>query len=278
MNQVRQIGLAILNHESAARKFPSGGIEPWPAIENYAEGGRANSAEKQGLSWAFQILPFLEEDAVHDIATTQEIENTPISGYFCPSRRPPTQSNGSTSQFSTQPAWLMDYAALAPAPSRAEMLRTFNDNQSFVDDMIAGRACKSIPIGFWGVRTYSNDFNPVPKAQLGAGYVGFNGIIVRSSYHVSRDSGAVTNLNYDRIVTTGKVRDGLSKTGLVTEKRIPRVPLMLPPPVPTQTTMIAAGRTVGTWIHSCIAFVHRQPIPANCHRKPAVVSEVHPAR
>jgi prepilin-type N-terminal cleavage/methylation domain-containing protein/prepilin-type processing-associated H-X9-DG protein len=217
MNQVRQIGLAILNHESATRKFPGGGIEPWPRIEDYLTGGKPNGAESQGLSWAFQILPFLEEDAVHNITTTQQIEQTPIGMYFCPSRRGPTQSNGTSDPFATQPAWLMDYAALTPAPSKAQLANKFNMGAAQIDQLFAGAACKSVPVGYWGVRNWSNDFNPQPKGALNASYIGFNGVIVRGN--VNRDG---TPLNYDKIVSVGKIKDGTSKTGLVTEKRVPR--------------------------------------------------------
>ena len=221
MNQVRQFGLAILNHESATRKFPSGGVEPWPRIEDYSQAGKAFGAGKQGLSWAFQILPYMEEDAVHGIATTEQIQDTPVGTFFCPSRRPPTQSKGTADQADFGPAWLMDYAAVVPGPSRVQMVqqnipanvadRIFDEDPPF--------GCK-LGFGFWGVRGYSNDFGPQPKTELGSNYVGFFGMIIRSSYLVDRDSGQVTNLGYGPLISTGKVKDGLSKTALITEKRL----------------------------------------------------------
>ena len=38
-NQMRQMSLALQNHESARKIFPSGGIGPWPKIGGYAAGG-----------------------------------------------------------------------------------------------------------------------------------------------------------------------------------------------------------------------------------------------
>src|SRR5262245_53168416 len=57
VNQLRQMILAIENHVSAHEIYPTGGIEPWPLIEDYSQGGKPFGAKKQGLSWAFQILP-----------------------------------------------------------------------------------------------------------------------------------------------------------------------------------------------------------------------------
>ncbi len=69
MNGTRQIGLAILNHESALSLFPSGRTVPWPKIEDYSSNGRPFGAEQQGWSWAFQILPYLEEGPKMRIVT-----------------------------------------------------------------------------------------------------------------------------------------------------------------------------------------------------------------
>ena len=85
MNQVRQMGLALANHENALRMYPSGGILPWPRIEDYRLNGKALGPTKQGFSWAFQLLPYLEENAVTSLTTTDAIEGTPIALYNCPS-------------------------------------------------------------------------------------------------------------------------------------------------------------------------------------------------
>ncbi|MFM8290801.1 MAG: DUF1559 domain-containing protein, partial [Planctomycetia bacterium] len=64
LNNLRQIGLAILQADSSHGMFPSGGVEPWPQIENYQADGLPFGPERQGLSWAFQVLPFLENGPV----------------------------------------------------------------------------------------------------------------------------------------------------------------------------------------------------------------------
>src|SRR5687767_2008924 len=66
-NQVKQIMTAMMNHESSHKAFPSGGIIPWPFIEDYLSSGRPYGPEKQGLGWTYQILPYLEGNAQFDI-------------------------------------------------------------------------------------------------------------------------------------------------------------------------------------------------------------------
>lgn len=214
MNQVRQIGLAILNLESATRTFPGGGIRPWPEIERYSENGRPFGPKRQGLSWAFQILPYLEENSVHDLDTTLEITSTPIGMYFCPSRRQPTQWEG---------RWLLDYAAVAAAPTRrayaANPAWGNGDDSAYDQFLDDNRACK-FGYGVWGTTTGSgNTHVPQAASVLGARrYTGFRGIIVRSSYYIKPSNGEVQNLGYDAITKVGKIKDGLSKTALVIEK------------------------------------------------------------
>ncbi len=96
-NNLKQIGLALHSCHDANNAFPGGGFnyQPYgrqdssvqniavsgspPVWSNYASGG-----------WAFQILPYLEQDNVYKATNLATIEGTPIPVYACPSRR----SNG----------------------------------------------------------------------------------------------------------------------------------------------------------------------------------------
>lgn len=217
MNQVRQMGLAILNHENAMGMFPSGGVEPWPLLEDYVTAGRPNQADQQGLSWAFQILPFLEEGAVHNLVTTEAIANTPISIYFCPSRRAPVIVPRSVTG-GGQDAWLMDYAAMQAMPVPPEITEQMFNNLMRPSNQGVPEACR-VQFPIWGTTT-ANDFLPRPRAQLGPSYLGFKGVIVRSSYLVRNQQVVHADLGYDRVTTSRRIRDGMSKTGVVAEKRV----------------------------------------------------------
>ena len=87
-NQLKQMGLAILNHENRMGCFPTAGDTPWPEIEDYTNpGGQLFPPEKMGMGWQFQILPYLEQDAIHGLTTTAQIERADTTVYICPSRR-----------------------------------------------------------------------------------------------------------------------------------------------------------------------------------------------
>jgi prepilin-type N-terminal cleavage/methylation domain-containing protein len=104
-NQLRQIGLGLLAHESAMQVFPTGGDTPWPVLEDYLLNGQPAGPEAQGLGWAFQVLPYMENKSAYRIKTQAALEQTSMQGYFCPSRRGVTRQDGRV---------LMDYASATP--------------------------------------------------------------------------------------------------------------------------------------------------------------------
>jgi prepilin-type N-terminal cleavage/methylation domain-containing protein/prepilin-type processing-associated H-X9-DG protein len=79
-NNLKQIGLAIQLHHDATGQFPKG----------------RNRKDQFGVSWAYYLLPYLEEEAVYRAFVDGErVDNelnaramrTPIAVYACPSRR-----------------------------------------------------------------------------------------------------------------------------------------------------------------------------------------------
>ncbi len=86
-NKLKQVGLAFHNFVSARKVFPTGGDVPHPRIEDYVfSSGVPYGPEKQGLGWGFQILPYLEQDAIHGLNTTEQIQRSVVGIYICPSR------------------------------------------------------------------------------------------------------------------------------------------------------------------------------------------------
>jgi prepilin-type N-terminal cleavage/methylation domain-containing protein len=89
-NRVRQLGLAILQVESAHKHLPTGGWgKKWVGYPGHGVG-----LEQPG-GWIYQVLPFIEQAPLHELGgidSIRETENlrrleTPVSILHCPSRR-----------------------------------------------------------------------------------------------------------------------------------------------------------------------------------------------
>ncbi len=91
-NNLKQIALAMLQHENAHTHFPTGGWG-WGWTGDADRGFGID----QGGGWIYNILPYIEQQALHDLgkgkdATTKSAEHkervtTPLTLFNCPSRR-----------------------------------------------------------------------------------------------------------------------------------------------------------------------------------------------
>jgi prepilin-type N-terminal cleavage/methylation domain-containing protein len=112
-NNLKQIGLAFQQHDSQMKVFPDGGEDrlsslptTTPAGSRYVYGGRGRvfygttpaMAPNQNWGWAYQILPFVEQDPLWKTSVAAPGDDT-VAGravplYFCPSRRRPAVIGG----------------------------------------------------------------------------------------------------------------------------------------------------------------------------------------
>ena len=94
INNLKQISLAMLNHESATKRFPTGG---WGRM--WIGDPDLGNNEKQTGGWIYNTLPFMEQDILHNTGTG--LTGTPkldaaakmiavsIPELICPTRRAP---------------------------------------------------------------------------------------------------------------------------------------------------------------------------------------------
>jgi len=104
-NQLKQIGLAVHNHDDSFLVFPTGGNN---GGITRVSGGTANAKSNpfQQAGTLFQILPYIEQQNIYDSQDNALIRRTPIKAYFCPSRRRPL----TRPDFGNAPVALNDYA------------------------------------------------------------------------------------------------------------------------------------------------------------------------
>ncbi len=106
INNLKQLSLGAINHESALKQFPSAGMgHSWVGDPNYGHGRR------QPGGWIYNTLPFIEEQTIHDMgsgvgtgwndaarkAIFAQRASMTIKTLICPSRRsggPYSNENG----------------------------------------------------------------------------------------------------------------------------------------------------------------------------------------
>jgi prepilin-type N-terminal cleavage/methylation domain-containing protein len=87
LNNMRQIGLALISHESAKGFFPFASTAPWNSqavLGNSAKIGSTNNrtvtpgaVNGDGYSWLVQILPFMEGNSIHAQISTIPVGAAP---------------------------------------------------------------------------------------------------------------------------------------------------------------------------------------------------------
>ncbi len=175
-NNLKQIGLAIQNHHDTRKVFPMG----------------RNGWKQKAVSWAFFILPYMEETAIYNSWNSQarvddpkndQTMRTPIETYACPSRR------------------------------RAAADRNFDNNDAAPtpDHM--------------GVATLA-DYSANAGIKLMTGMVGSDAAAKAFGQFSRTDAGPIFSGSH---ISARQVEDGLSNTIAVAERHLPPVPANTPP-------------------------------------------------
>lgn len=223
-NNLKNIGLAVLNFESTLKQFPTGGTMPDVRIEWYLKDtqtvsnpsqrrGPANGPLEQGLGWLYQILPYLEQGAVKNLVQQSDLSKNPISLYNCPSRRGVTMYANNTQQTNIS---LVDYAAASAGPTRNELGNAQFDN--YLNDFSANPVTQeSTADVFWGCKEGESGLPDEPMVRFLAGQgrgFQFRGIIQRVDWDVL----SAIHLGFTQKMTIARISDGTSNTMLASEK------------------------------------------------------------
>jgi prepilin-type processing-associated H-X9-DG protein len=115
VNNLKQFGLAFQMHHDQLGYFPTAG-DDWASPPTYVNGVPAVGS-RQGAGWGFQILPYLEADAVWrgggattDNARQRVAVGTILPYFFCPSRRAPMTVAYADNYISQGPGDLVTHA------------------------------------------------------------------------------------------------------------------------------------------------------------------------
>jgi prepilin-type N-terminal cleavage/methylation domain-containing protein/prepilin-type processing-associated H-X9-DG protein len=221
-NNLRQISLAIHNHTAALGVFPTGGAGVSPKIDHYVVNGKPMGTEKQGLGWAYQLLPYLEEAGLQDIVTQDQLQAAVIPLYACPSRRSASPVNDAGGKA----VFLIDYAAAQPCTTHCPPA-----SPSCPDPVPYYDPADSVPLtpasyetnwpSIWGGTNMA--FRQQEHYQV------YDGVIVRSpwrrddpllGHHSPGPGGGEFLRGVPRPVPFARIVDGTSNTFLLGEKYV----------------------------------------------------------
>ena len=110
-NNLKQIGLAFHNYESANGEFPKGGRDGiagattpaadqnccnWNGIPAGSPAGTGVTImeNRDGYNWRYWIMPYIEQDNLFRTPNRAELYAGVVKTYYCPSRRSPQAYNG----------------------------------------------------------------------------------------------------------------------------------------------------------------------------------------
>ncbi len=189
-NNLRQLALASHNFESSNMHFPTAG----DCSDGYWDPNRQTSQvyEIENMGWAYQILPFMEQNILHDrrsqngvwLGGNPAIAEQSVAAFVCPTRGQRISLN----QYFLFPLMLSDYAGVGGG---------WTNEDGGVDG--------------WGL-SFSGYGAPSPTEFLTT----WTGIIAKGG-HVNLSATPAEVKVYPKI-GFGKIQDGVSNTILFMEK------------------------------------------------------------
>lgn len=198
LNNMKQLSLGCLVHESVQRYFPSNG---W----GFAWTGEADrgSGRRQPAGWIFNILPYIEETHLHEMGTglTGALQHaahltrlsSPITGINCPSRR--------SGLFPYRMPWPFVNAGTPSSVARSDYAANGGDTYVSPDS-------PSLPR--WSSAGPYPDSGPSTLAE---------GESTRASQTFSDKDNAATGIFFvGSMVAASRIMDGMSRTFLLGEK------------------------------------------------------------
>jgi prepilin-type N-terminal cleavage/methylation domain-containing protein len=213
-NNLKNIGLACLNHADTLKVFPTGGAGWSPRINDYIENDRPVGPTKMGLGWGYQVLAYLEEGALLGLTEHAELGNVEVPIYVCPSRRGAIHFYHAGAD---ETYVLTDYASVSPCTKGCPSATGTPSN--VIADI--SPAVVNSTGGPWTVRNWLTQCNDTTPPDGGI----YDGAIVRSPF--VRDTFGAPGVLTGHFAKgapfptkVAKITDGTSKTMLIAEKYI----------------------------------------------------------
>jgi type II secretory pathway pseudopilin PulG len=211
-NNLKQMGLAFHNHQDSYGFCPSGGLSFGSYNRQMLPNGMPAVFDQQTWGWAYQILPFIEQDSVWRLPKGQEnvIVTSPVPTFYCPSRRQPTviptgwYPNG---------AALMDYAG--NGGTRGSWSSPFDSTNNSLDGMLIPSA-NGAPSGVTGSNQPPVDLGKVPDGTSNTMMIAEKYLVTPFATECDDDQGWTDGWDNDTICFSSSslpIQDGTNPGG-----------------------------------------------------------------
>jgi prepilin-type N-terminal cleavage/methylation domain-containing protein len=221
-NNLKNIGLAVLGFENARKVFPTAGARNLLSdattitfgLEQNIEGGKPLGPSRQGLGWAYQILPYIEETAAYNATKTWDLQQIVVPIYTCPSRRVArtawSEAYGGVFAF-------LDYAGNVPCSWKTPAKLERYDPMEAVP--LTSVSVKRLFGALYGGEGEPKGNLTVPDNSL------YDGVLVRCPWAWSHTDPSGKQIgkfltNVTGLVRASKITDGTSKTFMIAEKYV----------------------------------------------------------
>ena len=201
-NNLKQVGVAVLNHESTHGFFPTNGWGYW-----WIGAPGAGYGHTQPGGWIYNILPYMELNDTHNMIggrssiidarnAAKAMVETPVAGFMCPSRRTAkTYPIGTSNGLQTQPKFYFPTGSTKTGRSAALTLVARSDYVANGGSYPVGMSQHDVPPTYtdWENGSGASDFERAQQYGNGPIFAGSE-------------------------VTVRDITDGTSSTYLVGEK------------------------------------------------------------
>jgi hypothetical protein len=201
--------------------FPSGGSRyvdqgDFPGVQYCLENGKPLGPDRTNMSWAYQILPYMEETVIQSIATQADCQKVAVAIYACPSRR--TAGWHPSAYDAGKLVCNMDYASAVPAGL------TSNNPAQRPQPYDISQGSPFTRAAFNTLATCWYGGQPALTMELGDFCV-FDGVIVRTPFRWDAASmpGKPVGTRLKGVpypTKSSQITDGTSKTLMIAEKYI----------------------------------------------------------
>ena len=159
-NNLKQMGLAFHNHHDAVGAFPKGGWHTHPASAPSGADPTAATpqARESSWSWAYHLLPYIEQDNLYKNTNATLVRGTPVKAYYCPTRRPVQAIDGAAKidyacNAGSTTTWTAANGAVKPTPYGTVTLGDITDGTS--STVLVGE--KRMNVAAFGASTDDNE-------------------------------------------------------------------------------------------------------------------------